>query len=82
MEVVLCLFILGTIRLKELVIEETYNANGELTNAVLYGHAKVRGSLFRDCSNFISVDIPSGATSIGAWTFWVDRYSFLYVQWM
>lgn len=46
-------------------IEETYNANGELTSAVMYGHAKVRDYMFEHCSSLVSVDIPSGVTNIG-----------------
>ena len=46
-------------------IEETYDAQGNLTNAVLHGYTKIRKNLFDDCSRLVHVSLPNEITSIG-----------------
>ncbi len=45
-------------------IEETYDANGHLTAAVMHGHTTVRSSAFYFCSSLISVTLPDSVTQI------------------
>lgn len=46
-------------------IEETYDAQGDLTNAVLHGYTKVRDYSFYHCAKLASILLPSEITSIG-----------------
>lgn len=46
-------------------IEETYDAQGDLTNAVLHGYTKVRDYSFYNCAKLASILLPSEITSIG-----------------
>ena len=50
-------------------IEETYDADGNLINAKMYGYTKIRGYLFYDCTNLVHVSLPESLTSIGQYTF-------------
>ena len=45
-------------------IEETYDADGNLIGAKLYGYTKVRDGAFFGCSNLAHVSLPEGLTSI------------------
>lgn len=51
-------------------IEETYDANGNLTAAVMHGYAKVRDKAFYGCTNLAQVTLPSGLTEIGGEAFY------------
>ena len=46
-------------------IEETYDAEGNLIDAKMYGYTKVRDFLFAGCSNLALTSLPEGLTSIG-----------------
>lgn len=46
-------------------IEETYDAQGNLTNAVLHGYTKIRDYSFYSCAKLASILLPSEITSIG-----------------
>lgn len=46
-------------------IEETYDADGNLIGAKLYGYTKVRNYLFNGCTSLAHVSLPEGLTSIG-----------------
>ena len=50
-------------------IEETYDADGNLIGAKMYGYTKVRGNLFVDCTNLAHVSLPESLTSIGEYAF-------------
>ena len=51
-------------------VEETYDANGNLIKAALYGHTKVRNNAFIHCSGLASVQLPSGVTEVGVSAFY------------
>ena len=51
-------------------VEETYDANGNLTAAVLHGHTVVRDKAFSESRNLNSVTIPSSVTGIGNYAFY------------
>ena len=46
-------------------IEETYDADGNLIGAKMYGYKKVRDYAFYGCSNLALTSLPEGLTSIG-----------------
>ena len=46
-------------------IEETYDADGNLIGAKMYGYTKVRGYLFGGCTDLALISLPEGITSIG-----------------
>ena len=46
-------------------IEETYDANGNLIGAKLYGHTKIRYNAFSNCTNLALTSLPEGLKSIG-----------------
>ena len=46
-------------------IEETYDADGNLIDAKMYGYTKVRDFLFAGCSNLALISLPESVTSIG-----------------
>ena len=50
-------------------IEETYDADGNLIGAKMYGYTKVRDYVFADCTNLALTSLPDGLTSIGQYTF-------------
>lgn len=50
-------------------IEETYDADGNLIDAKMYGYTKVRDYLFAYCSNLAHVSLPESLTSIGGSAF-------------
>ena len=50
-------------------IEETYDADGNLIGAKLYGYTKIRDNLFAGCLNLAHVSLPEGLTSIGKFAF-------------
>ena len=51
-------------------IEETYDADGNLIEAKMYGYTKIRNYLFYNCSSLALTSLPEGVTSIsdGAFT--------------
>lgn len=49
--------------------EETYNSEGKLVNANLYGYDQMRSKMFQDCSYLTSVSLPNGLTSISDYAF-------------
>lgn len=50
-------------------IEETYDADGNLIDAKMYGYTKVRDSAFPYCTNLAHVSFSEGLTSIGNFAF-------------
>ena len=46
-------------------IEETYDADGNLIGAKMYGYTKIRDNLFAGCTNLAHVSLPESLTSIG-----------------
>ena len=50
-------------------IEETYDADGNLIEAKLYGYTKVRNYAFVNCTNLALTSLPEGLTSIGEGAF-------------
>ena len=46
-------------------IEETYDADGNLIGAKMYGYTKIRDNLFYGCTNLALIVFPNGLTSIG-----------------
>lgn len=46
-------------------IEETYDANGNLIDAKMYGYTKVRDYAFYYCKNLALTSLPEGLTSMG-----------------
>ena len=50
-------------------IEETYDADGNLIGAKMYGYTKVRGFLFGGCTDLALISLPDGITSIGDYAF-------------
>ena len=46
-------------------IEETYNSDGQLIDAKMYGHETIRAYAFYYCPSLASTTLPSGITSIG-----------------
>ena len=50
-------------------IEETYDADGNLIGAKMYGYTKIRGDLFTECTNLAHVSLPESLTSIGEYAF-------------
>ena len=51
-------------------IEETYDADGNLIGAKMYGYTKVRDYLFTDCTNLAHISLLEGLTSIGDGAFY------------
>ena len=51
-------------------IEETYDANGNLIDAKMYGYTKVRDNAFYYCKNLALTSLPEGLTSIGNYAFY------------
>ena len=51
-------------------IEETYDADGNLIGAKLYGHTKIRYSAFYDCTSLALTSLPEGLKSIGERAFY------------
>ena len=50
-------------------IEETYDANGQLIDAVMHGYTNIRSYAFQNCGALVSVSGISAITSIGSRTF-------------
>ena len=50
-------------------IEETYDADGNLIGAKMYGYTKVRGYAFDKCTSLAHVSFSEGLTSIGEFAF-------------
>ena len=50
-------------------IEETYDADGNLIGAKMYGYTKVRNYAFYNCTNLALTSLPEGLTSIGQYAF-------------
>ena len=50
-------------------IEETYDADGNLIDAKMYGYTKIRDSAFSGCTSLAHVSLPEGLTSIGEGAF-------------
>ena len=50
-------------------IEETYDADGNLIDAKMYGYTKVRDYLFYNCTKLGLTSLPESITSIGASAF-------------
>ena len=50
-------------------IEETYDADGNLIDAKMYGYTKIRDSAFTGCTNLALTSLPAGVTSIGVEAF-------------
>ena len=46
-------------------IEETYDANGQLIDAVMHGYTQIRSNAFAYCGGLVSVSGISAITSIG-----------------
>ena len=46
-------------------IEETYDADGNLIEAKLYGYTKIRDNLYIDCTSLALTSLPESLTSIG-----------------
>lgn len=46
-------------------IEETYDADGNLIDAKMYGYTKIRDSAFYGCTSLALTSLPEGLTSIG-----------------
>ena len=55
---------------KEPYIEETYDANGNLIDAKMYGYTKVRNYAFYYCKNLALTSLPESLTSIGSYAFY------------
>lgn len=51
-------------------IEETYDADGNLIGAKMYGYTKVRDYLFVGCTNLALTSLPEGLMSIDDYTFY------------
>ena len=51
-------------------IEETYDANGNLIDAKMYGYTKVRAYAFYYCKNLALTSLPESLTSIGNYAFY------------
>lgn len=51
-------------------IEETYDADGNLIGAKMYGYTKIRDNLFAHCPSLAHVSFSEGLTSIGNDTFY------------
>ena len=51
-------------------IEETYDANGNLIDAKMYGYTKVRDYAFYYCKNLALTSLPESLTSIGNYAFY------------
>ena len=47
-------------------IEETYDADGNLIGAKLYGHTKIRYQAFQGCTSLAHISLPESLTSIGS----------------
>ena len=47
-------------------IEETYDADGNLIGAKLYGHTKIRYQAFQGCTNLAHISLPESLMSIGS----------------
>lgn len=58
----------GTI-VTEPYIEETYDAQNNLTNAVLHGYTRIRNYMFYHCNKLALTSLPSEITVIGAYAF-------------
>ena len=50
-------------------IEEIYDASGNLIEAKLYGHSKIRDYTFYNCTKLALASLPSGLKSIGSSAF-------------
>ena len=50
-------------------IEETYDANGQLIDAVMHGYTQIRSNAFAYCGGLVSVSGISAITSIGNYSF-------------
>ena len=46
-------------------IEETYDADGNLIDAKMYGYTKIRDYAFFSCQNLAYISFPEGLTGIG-----------------
>ena len=60
----------GGARATEPYIEETYDANGHLIDAKMYGYTKVRDYAFYYCKNLALTSLPESLTSIGNYAFY------------
>ena len=50
-------------------IEETYDADGNLIDAKMYGYTFIRLAAFIGCTNLVHISLPEGLTSIGGSAF-------------
>ena len=50
-------------------IEETYDADGNLIDAKMYGYTFIRPAAFIGCINLVHISLPEGLTSIGGSAF-------------
>ena len=50
-------------------IEETYNADGNLIGAKLYGYTKIRYQAFQGCASLAHISLPESLTSINGYAF-------------
>ena len=51
-------------------IEETYNSDGQLVDAKMYGYKAIRDYAFYSCTSLALTTLPSGITSIGEGAFY------------
>ena len=59
----------GGVGATEPYIEETYDADGNLIEAKMYGYTKIRDYLFYNCTHLALTSLPEGITSIGQYAF-------------
>ena len=50
-------------------VEETYDSDGNLIGAKLYGHTKLRYMMFYNCDQLAHISLPDEITSIGVYSF-------------
>lgn len=50
-------------------VEETYDSNGNLINAVMHGSIQIRPHMFYSCKKLTSISLPDGITKISEYAF-------------